>query len=58
MKKIKKIMMWVVVIGALLGCVKALDIQEAREYDKAMSRCNGQVVEWFNEQGDTFYACK
>lgn len=64
MKKRLVLKQWVkdtlVILGCILvvaGCLKALQLQDQHEYEKAMKRCNNHIVEHYTSTGDKYYSC-
>ena len=55
----KKILVGVVLIIAIVGCVKLLELQDNYNKNNAIKTCgkNNVVIKYTN-QGDRYYTCK
>ena len=42
---------------AIAGCFATLHLQDQREYEKAMKRCDNHIVEHLTSTGDKYYSC-
>jgi hypothetical protein len=60
MKTIKKVMFYGVLVLALVGCFKLLELQETHERNNAIKRCGTEsnLVVHTDNSGDHYYTCK
>lgn len=56
-ESVKKVMFYLVCGLAIVGCFKLLQLQDQREYEKAMKRCDNHIVEHYTSTGDKYYSC-
>jgi len=56
----KKILVVIISIVALIGIVSLLNLMEEKKYNDAIERCNGKdnVITNYTNQGDKYYSCK
>lgn len=54
----KKLLMVLVGIVAIMGCVKLLSLHNDYEYNRATEKCGGEVVTNYDNAGEIYYTCK